>query len=99
MTPAQPPLPTAWNLPFQPPAGSQTSTLISESLIGFNVAATRQNANSVLNARAAAGAEVAAPAGAGGVKAPAETVCASVIVVFGSVSDARPSHDAAALTV
>ena len=41
--PAQPPLPTAWNLPFQSAAGSQTSTLMSESLVGLSVAATRQN--------------------------------------------------------
>jgi hypothetical protein len=37
-------LPTAWNLPFHPAIGSQTSTLMSESLDGWIVAATRQNA-------------------------------------------------------
>jgi hypothetical protein len=56
MTPAQPPLPTAWNLPFHAVsaaaapsargAGSQTSILMSESLVGVSVAATRQNAGS-----------------------------------------------------
>src|ERR1700676_5172648 len=44
MDPAQPPLPTAMNLPFQPDAGIQTSTLMSESVEGFMLAATRQNA-------------------------------------------------------
>src|SRR5437773_10537542 len=89
MTPAQPPLPTAWNLPFQPPAGSQTSTLISESSVGFTVAATRQNGNRVLNRRAAGGGE--APAVAGGGRAPAEMVGARVIVGVGSVNDVRPA--------
>lgn len=43
MVPAQPPLPTAWNFRFQPADGSQTSILMSESLDGVRVAATRQN--------------------------------------------------------
>src|SRR5262245_3700492 len=47
MVPAQPPLPTASNLPFQPDAGSQISTLMSESLVGISVAVTRQNAGRV----------------------------------------------------
>ena len=51
--PAHPPLPTAWNLPFHPPVGSHTSILISESLVGFNVAATRQNDGSFANRFAA----------------------------------------------
>ena len=38
IAPAHPPLPTAWNLPFQPDAGIQTSILMSESLDGFSVA-------------------------------------------------------------
>ena len=46
MVPAHPPLPTAWNFPFQPDAGSQTSILMSESPDGVSVAATRQNAGS-----------------------------------------------------
>jgi hypothetical protein len=49
MTPAHPPLPTAWNFPFHPLASSQTSTLMSESVDGFSVADTRQNAGSFLN--------------------------------------------------
>src|SRR5262245_55980068 len=42
MLPAQPPFPTASNLPFQVVDGSQTSTLISESELGVRVAETRQ---------------------------------------------------------
>ena len=48
IVPAHPPLPTAWNLLFHVLAGSQTSTLISESLEGLRVAATRQNSGSSL---------------------------------------------------
>src|SRR5437867_6665643 len=48
MEPAQPPLPTAWNFPFQFASGIHTSILISESLDGFSVAATLQNAGSCL---------------------------------------------------
>src|SRR3954465_15956434 len=54
MTPAHPPLPTAWNLPFQFSAGSQTSTAMSEYADGFSVAATRQYAPSVVPAGACA---------------------------------------------
>src|SRR5205823_4609390 len=49
MVPAQPPLPTAWNLPFHAWAGSQTSILMSESDEGVSVAATRQKVGSWLN--------------------------------------------------
>src|SRR5712671_4699971 len=65
---------------------------MSESLVGFTVAATRQNAVRVLKARAAAGAG-AAPSVAGGLNPPASTVWASVIFAWGSASDARLSHD------
>src|SRR5438046_2705092 len=92
MVPAHPPLPTAWNLPFQPDAGIQTSILMSESLVGFSVAATRQNAGSALNA--APGPRP--PRAAGGVNSPAPTGCASVMVVSGNASDARLSQVAAA---
>src|SRR5712691_10752933 len=89
IVPAHPPLPTACNLPFQPEAGSQTSILMSESLVGFRVAATRQNAGNALNVWAAVG-----PPRPGAAKAPDPTTWASVMVVFGSVNDATPSHDA-----
>src|SRR5712691_6638369 len=93
MVPAHPPLPTAWNLPFQPDAGIQASILMSESLDGFSVAATQQNAGRLRNA--ATGRAAVPPAGAGGMNAPASTTFASVIVAVGSVSDARLSHDLA----
>src|SRR5229473_1496110 len=98
MVPAHPPLPTASNLPFHPDSGIQISTLISESLDGFSVAAMRQNAGRSRSA-CTVGGEPGAPAGAGGVNAPASTKRASVIVVFGSVIDVRLSHGAAASSV
>src|SRR5438093_7570113 len=99
IVPAHPPLPTAWSLPFQTDAGSHTSILMSESLDGVNVAATRQNAGRSRKACAAAAGEAAPPTRAGGVNAPASTTCASVIVVFSSVRDAKLSHDVAAVNV
>src|SRR5437879_9472977 len=89
MTPAKPPLPTAWNFPFHPQTGSQTSILMSESLEGANTAPTRQNPGRVENC------EAAGPPAVGGVKAPAATVFADVIVVFGNLREARLSQDAA----
>src|SRR6185436_5902197 len=94
MAPLNAPFPTAWSLPFQLAAGSQTSILMSESLDGFNVAATRQNAGRVL----AASPPRPPPRAPGWVKPPAGTACARVMVVFGSVNDARPSQFAAAKT-
>src|SRR5262245_60889592 len=82
MEPAQPPLPTPWNLPFHPDAGIQTSSLMSESVVGATVAATRQNAGTSGIAWAAW-----LPA-AGGVNDPAGTSWAMVIVVLGSLSAA-----------
>src|SRR5262245_998656 len=92
MVPAQPPLPTAWNLPFHARAGSQTSILMSESEEGLSVAATRQNAGNWLNCCAAAG---PVP---GRLNPPAGAIWAKVIEVFGSARDAKLSHDAAALS-
>ena len=91
MLPFQPPLPTAWNFPFQPVAGSQTSILMSESLEGLSVAATRQNAG-----RSANCAPPPPRPPAGGVNAPAATGCAIVMVASGSLSELRLSHVAAA---
>src|SRR5262245_58202546 len=91
MTPAHPPLPTAWNLPFHAlaEAGSQTSTLMSESLVGGNVAATRQNSGS-------AGYGFRPRAGpSGGWNAPGATSSALVMVTSLSASFARLSHEAA----
>src|SRR5690349_14220919 len=44
--PVQPPFPLASSLPFHPDTGSQTSIRISESLLGRNVAWTRQKEGS-----------------------------------------------------
>src|SRR5688572_19807544 len=88
MFPFQPPLPTAWNLPFQPDAGSQTSILMSDSLEGVSVAATRQKAGRSLNG-------LPPPRPAGAVNAPAATGCAIVIVASGSFNDDRLSQVAA----
>src|SRR2546427_5095249 len=78
MLPAHAPLPTASSLPFQPDEGSQTSILMSESLDGVSVAATRQNDGSAAN-----GFAPRPPRGFGGVNCPAPTVCASVIATCG----------------
>src|SRR6266850_2315479 len=88
MTPAQPPLPTAWNFPFQAAAGSHTSIRMSESDDGLSVAATRQKAGSWRNWGTGA-----VP---GRVNPPAGTIWANVIDVFGSARDDRVSHGAAA---
>src|SRR5438105_14953458 len=92
MVPAQPPLPTAWSFPFQPEDGSQTSILMSESVLGVSVAVTRQKAGSDAYACAAA----PRPAPPGGTKPPAGTATADVTCPFTSVSAARLSHDAPA---
>src|SRR5882724_10785251 len=88
MAPLNAPLPTAWNLPFQPDAGNQTSILMSESLVGFSVAATRQNAGSAEKSPAS-------PC-ASGVNAPACTDAAIVTVPWGSAIFARSLHVPAA---
>src|SRR5688572_18025619 len=90
IAPLNPPLPTAWNLPFQPEAGNQTSILMSESLVGFSVAATRQNAGSAVKS-------LESP-GASGLNAPACTGAATVIVARGSAIFARSLHEPAAAT-
>src|SRR5262245_6203549 len=87
--PASPPLPADWKFPFHPEVGIHTSILISESLVGFNVAATRQNSGTSLKAAAPR-----APA-PGGVNWPAATACTVVMVVFGSESDLRLSQGTA----
>src|SRR5215831_12637256 len=90
MFPFQPPLPTTSNLPFQLDAGIHTSILMSESFVGFTVTATRQNAG-----RSADALPPPRPPPFAGVKAPAATACADVIVVSASFSEARLSHVAA----
>src|SRR5437667_138555 len=88
--PFQPPLPTTSYLPFQLDAGNHTSIFISESLVGFIVAATRQNAGRSANAL-----PPPLPPPPAGTKPPAATACAVVIVVSGSFSVERLSHVAA----
>src|SRR5688572_19639086 len=89
--PFQPPLPVAWNLPFQPEEGSHTSILMSESGEGLSVAATRQKAGRFVNC-----APPPRPPPCGGANAPAATDCAIVIVASGNLSDESISHDCAA---
>jgi len=71
--------------------------LMSESLEGFNVAATRQKAGSAANARAFGGGSSESGL-ADALNAPAATSCALVIVAFGKASDARALHEVAAVT-
>src|SRR5688572_10575904 len=87
MVPLKAPLPTARYFPFQFAAGIQSSILMSESLEGRSVAATRQNAGS------ARGRSASVP---GGVNGPAGRASASVIAVFGSASIATSAQEPAA---
>jgi hypothetical protein len=48
IAPAHAPFPTPRSLPFHPVSGNQTSILISESAVGFMVAAMRQKPGNVL---------------------------------------------------
>jgi hypothetical protein len=84
IVPLNAPFPTAWNFPFQPAAGIHNSILISESLDGFSVAATRQKAREALSG--------AVPP-AVGAKDPASTSTARVIVAPAKLNEARASHD------
>src|SRR5215831_3351615 len=84
MVPAHAPFPTDSSFPFQPVSGIHTSILISESLVGLTVAATRQNAGRFLKA--------SAPRPPCGVKPPGGTCCARVIVVLGKVRFRTLSH-------
>src|SRR5262245_53316074 len=103
MTPAQPPLPTAWYLPFHPSAaGSHTSTLMSESDEGVSVAAMRQWAGSMSGGTAGAPPRPPAGAAAGGApprpgctNGPAGTASALVIVTFGKVRALMLAHGVA----
>src|ERR1700733_5466466 len=71
MTPAKPPLPTDSYRPVQAVCGSQTSNLMSESLVGLMLPPTRQKAT---------GTGFVPAADPGGVNAPAASDCAIVIV-------------------
>src|ERR1043166_7888560 len=112
MMPAQPPLPTIWNLPFHPSAGSHASISICESSDGLSTAAIRQYAGRMIGGacgapprRPAAGVcglaatgPPGGPCGPGGTNGPAGTICAEVMLVCGSANDFRFSHGAALVT-
>src|SRR4029077_14585282 len=87
MAPFHAPLPTAWYFEFQFSAGSQTSILMSESLDGLAVSATRQNAGRSANALPP---RPARPPGC--VNAPAATTWTESTVASASESDFRLSH-------
>ena len=94
-----PPLPTPINFPFQLEAGIQTSNLISESVEGLVITATRQKAGRSLAATLVMPPRESGDGkGDGGVNAPAETIWAKVIVVFGSLSAIRLSQAVAAVS-
>jgi len=81
-------------LPFQFDVGIQTSILMSESLVGFKVAVTRQKAGNVPYGDAAP----ARPVAPGGVNAPGETVAADVTVPPLIGNALRDSHGPGAAT-
>src|SRR5881392_950333 len=82
MAPAQPPLPTARNLPFQFSAGIHNSISMYESADGVKVAAMRQCAGNCTP-----------PCAARPVRCdPAGTYSTAVTVVCGIESDFKPSH-------
>ena len=85
--PATPPL-TDTPGPFQFSAGSQTSILMSESGLGISVAATRQKAGRVLKMFGVCPGPVMG-------SAPASTVWATVMAVFGGCSEDRSAQVAA----
>src|ERR1700722_441516 len=88
MDPAKPPLPTDSYRPDQFDSGSHTSNLISESWVGRISPATRQKAAGIgfgcMNARA--------HDGTGGVKPPAATDSARVMVVLGNAMCAKSAQ-------
>src|SRR5256885_9677149 len=86
MTPAQPPPPTIWNLPFQFSAGNHTSISMCESVVGCSTAATRQCAARMMGVGCGAAPRPGVAYG------PAGTSSAAVMVVSGSVSDFRLSQ-------
>src|SRR5580658_4273865 len=81
MDPAKPPLPIPWNFPFQPALGIHTSNSMSESSDGLMTPDTRQKAGR---------SGIAGPCG--GLKDPAGTDSAVLIVVVGRASLASASQ-------
>src|SRR6266704_6627439 len=110
--PANPPFPTAMNLPFQFSAGIQSSTLMLESAEGLSTIVTRQCRGSDGGAGAPPGAPrpvgAAAPRPAAGAapraapgctEGPAWTNSALAIVACGVERDRRLSHGVAPTAV
>src|ERR1700728_2612529 len=89
MYPANPPLPMPRNFPFQPLAGIQTSTLMSESGVGFSVTATRQKAGADVKT----GGTFSSGLRPGGTNAAAAMGAAEVIVALGRFSCIRLAHE------
>ena len=85
MIPAQPPLPTPANFPFQLPSGSQTSKTICDSGVGAMTPATRQKGGRLPIT-------FVDPAG---VNDPVLIASAAVIFVPVSCCRARLAHDSA----
>ena len=83
-TPAQPPLPTPENLPFQPSSGNHTSNRICESGVGAIIPATRQKGGRLPIAFVVPG----------GVNEPVVTGSAERIVVFASLCSANRAQPA-----
>src|SRR3984957_12379759 len=91
MFPAPAPLPTDSSFPFHVEVGSHTSILMSESLVGLNVAATRQMAGRFAKFGAGNPGN-AGIAPAANVSCRAATDCARVTVACGRASLARLPH-------
>src|SRR5687767_6751525 len=85
MVPAQPPLPTPANFPFQLPSGSQTSKTICDSAVGAMTPATRQKGGRL----------PITFVDPGGVNDPVLIASALVIFVPGTCCRARIAHDSA----
>src|SRR5580765_8140130 len=100
IAPAQPPLPTARNLPFQFFVGSQSSTLIFESEVGLSTIVTLQCSGMGSGRGAFAGG--GGPPLGGGVKMAAARVFAAVMdarsgLTLGSCLDSMLSSAASAV--
>src|SRR5271166_4532458 len=95
MLPAHAPLPTDSSFPFQAESGIQTSILISESLVGLSITATRQNGGSFEKLGAGNPGNVGTTPG-GSESCPAATVSAKVTVACGRARLAKFSQVAAA---
>src|SRR6516225_5360053 len=90
IAPAQPPLPTARNLPVQFFVGSHSSTLMLESDVGLSTIVTLQCSGISFGGGAFAGG--GGPPPGGGVKTPSATVVAAVMLARSSLTLESCSH-------